>query len=170
MTKAMIGSINFFLQWEEYFAAQELFRRSRGGLLPEWIAGGLLILLGVVLAIVGGLSIFAADILLLCPFLIGMAIIFGSPFIRRWASKRKWQREPLYHTEHEVAFSDDGVYFRMGKIESNLNWKYYQRIMEIPEGLLLIYSNESFNLLPKRAFADEGLMRDFRLLAQKKLK
>jgi len=166
----MIGSINFFLQWEEYFAAQEFFRRNRGGILPEWIVGGLLILLGMVLAIVGGLSIFAADALLIAPFLVGMLVLFGAPFVRRWVSKRKWQREPLYQTEHEIAFSDDGVYFRMGKIESNLDWRYYQRVMESPEGLLLIYGQDSFNFLPKRAFVDERLMGDFRALAQKKLK
>jgi hypothetical protein len=58
----------------------------------------------------------------------------------------------------------------MGHIESNLDWKYYQRVMEYPEGLLLVYGNDSFNLLPKRAFADEKLIGAFRALAQKKLK
>lgn len=161
----MTEPINFFLQWEEYFAAQEFFRRRRQSIAPEWGWGGLLILLGLILLFWAGLSIFAVDALL-----IGLVVIFGVPIIRRWVSKRKWQREPLFQTEHEVAFSEDGVYFRMGHIESNLDWKYYQRIMEYPEGLLLVYGGDSFNLLPKRAFADEKLIGDFRSLAQKKLK
>ena len=161
----MTDSIRFFLQWDEYFAAQEFFRRRRQSITPEWGWGGLLILLGVILLWIGGLSIFAADALL-----VGLVVIFGAPLARRWASKRKWQREPLYHAEHEVAFSEDGVYFRMGHIESNLDWKYYQRLVESRDGLLLVYGNDSFNLLPKRAFADEHLIQAFRALALKKLK
>lgn len=161
----MAGSINFFLQWEEYFAAQEFFRRSRQSIAPEWGWGGALVLAGVILLFVEGLSLFAADVLL-----IGLIVIFGVPLMRRWASKRKWNREPLYQTEHEIAFSDEGVYFRMGQIESNLVWHYYQRLVEGPDGFLLVYGNDSFNLLPKRAFTDDTLVQEFRALASKKLK
>lgn len=161
----MAGSINFFLQWEEYFAAQEFFRRSRQSFLPDWGFGALLIALGLVLLFVSGLDALAAAALL-----IGLVVVFGAPPVRRWASKRKWQREPLYQTEHEVAFGAEGVYFRMGQIESNLDWKYYQRLLENPDGFLLVYGNDSFNLLPKRAFADEKLVQEFRSLASKKLK
>ena len=161
----MAESINFFLQWEEYFAAQEFFRRRRRTFVPEWGWGGLLILLGVISLVLEAPGILAAGVVL-----IGLAMIFGASFIRRWASKRKWQREPLYHTEHEVSFSEDGVYFRMGQVESNLDWKYYQRLLESQDGLLLVYGDDSFNLLPKRAFTDEGLFNAFRALALKKLK
>jgi len=161
----MAESINFFLQWEEYFAAQEFFRRRRRMFAPEWAWGGLLILVGVI-----SLVLEAPVVLAVGAVLIGLAMIFGAPFIRRWASKRKWQREPLYHTEHEVSFSEEGVYFRMGQVESNLDWKYYQRLLESQDGLLLVYGGDSFNLLPKRAFANETLINTFRALAQKKLK
>ena len=161
----MAQSINFFLQWEEYFAAQEFFRRSRQSFAPEWLAGGALLLVGLVMLFIEGLSLLAALVLL-----IGIVVMVAAPPVRRWTSKRKWQREPLYETEHEVAFRDDGVYFRMGVIESNLDWKYYQRVMECPNGLLMVYGNDSFNLLPKRAFADERLFEQFRSLAKKNLK
>lgn len=161
----MVESINFFLQWEEYFAAQEFFRRSRQSVAPERLAGGALLLVGLALLSVEGLSLLAAGVLL-----IGAAAFVAASPIRRWASKRKWRREPLYETEHEIAFSDDGVYFRMGVIESNLDWKYYQQLMESQDGLLMVYGNDSFNYLPKRAFADEKLFNQFRSMASKKLK
>jgi hypothetical protein len=161
----MADSINFFLQWEEYFAAQEFFRRRRQSFAPEWVWGGLLILVGVILLVIGASGILAAGVVVF-----GLAILFGAPIARRWTSKRKWQREPLYHTEHEVSFGEDGVHFRMGQVESNLDWKYYQRLLESQDGLLLVYGDESFNLLPKRAFANETLINTFRALAQKKLK
>lgn len=161
----MAESINFFLQWEEYFAAQEFFRRSRQSVAPEWLAGGALLLVGLAMLFVEGLSWLAAVVLV-----VGVVVILAAPLIRRWVSKRKWQREPLYETEHEVAFRDEGVYFRMGVIESNLDWKYYQRVMESPNGLLVVYGNDSFNFLPKRAFANEKLLDEYRLLATTKLK
>ena len=161
----MAESINFFLQWEEYFAAQEFFRRSRQSVAPEWLAGGALLLVGLAMLFVEGLSWLAAVVLV-----VGALVILAAPLIRRWASKRKWQREPLYETEHEVSFRDEGVYFRMGVIESNLDWKYYQRVMESPNGLLMVYGNDSFNLLPKRAFANDQLLDQFRSMATKNLK
>ncbi len=160
----MTGSINFFLQWEEYFAAQEFFRRHRQRLSPSLIIGTLLIVFGAILFLLGDLFFFAADVLV-----IGIIILLAAPLVRRLVSKRKWRREPFYHAEHEVTFSEDGIYFRMGQTESNLNWMYYQRWVESPEGFLLVYGNDSFNLLPKRAFGDEKLVGDFRTLVKKKL-
>ena len=165
-TARMTDTINFYLQWEEYFAAQEFFRRSRQSIDPLRILGGLLMLLGAFVFFLGGWAIYIGAYL----FLVGVNLLFGAHWVRRWVSKRKWEREPLYQTQHEVAFSEEGVYFRMGQIESNLDWKYYQRLMESPDGLLLVYGNDSFNLLPKRAFANEALLNKYRALAQKKLK
>ncbi len=58
----------------------------------------------------------------------------------------------------------------MGHVESNLDWKYYQRMIESPDGFLLIYGDDSFNLFPKRAFAGEEMDHEFRALARKNLK
>ncbi len=161
----MTETIKFFLQWEEYYAAQEFFRRDRQSFAPEWIVGGLLTLIGLAMLALGEMLPLAAVALL-----IGLAVIFAAPLARRLASKRKWLREPLFETEHEVSFSEDGVYFRMGVIESNLNWRYYQRMMVGPDGLLMVYGDDSFNFLPKRAFADEKQLNEFRALAASKLK
>src|SRR5262249_40080936 len=133
----MTNRIHFFLDWNEYFAAQEFFRRSRQSFLPDWGFGALLILLGLVLLFVSGLDALAAAALL-----VGLVVVSGAPWVRRWASKRKWRREPLYQTEHEVTFGIEGVYFRMGQIESNLDWRYYQRLMENPDGFLLVYGDD----------------------------
>ncbi|HQR35855.1 MAG TPA: YcxB family protein [Blastocatellia bacterium] len=160
----MTESIKFYLTWEEYFAAQEFFRRTHQAVAPEWVIGGLLLMAGVTLMFGDGIGVFAAGLALL-----GLIVIFAGPRLRRLASNRKWVREPLFETEHEVSFNENGVYFRMGEIESNLDWKYYQRLMESPTGLMLVYGNDSFNLLPKRAFADENLFNEFRSLATRNL-
>lgn len=160
----MTESIKFYLTWEEYFAAQEFFRRKHQAVAPEWVIGGLLTVAGIALMFMDGMGVFAVGVALL-----GLVVIFAGPRLRRLASNRKWVREPLFETEHEVSFSEDGVYFRMGEIESNLDWKYYQRVMENPNGLMLVYGNDSFNLLPKRAFANEKLFDEFRSIATRNL-
>jgi hypothetical protein len=157
-------TINFSLDWEEYFAAQEYFLYSRSRLTPEYLQGGALILVGAVLFSMGDRALLPATAMIL-----GLAVIFFTPYVRRWASRRKWFREPLFHTLHQVSASEDGVYFRMGIIESNLVWHYYQRFTESPDGFLLIYGNDSFNYLPKRAFASPEMIDQFRALAAKKL-
>lgn len=161
----MSVDLNFFLNWQEYFAAQEYFRSRRYNLAPEKVIGGVLMTLSSLWFFLDGLNLSAA-----IGLAVGLAIVFGAPAFRRWTSRRRWNREPLFQTEHTISVSEAGVYFLMGKIESNLDWRYYKRLLESPDGFLLIYGNDSFNLLPKRSFASEELMREFRALVGKKLK
>jgi hypothetical protein len=157
-------NINFLLEWDEYFAAQEYFRRRRYNIAPEKVVGGVLMTLSALWFFLDDLNLFAG-----IGLAAGIIIVFGAETFRRLISKHRWKREPLYRTEHAVSFSEDGVHFVMGRVESNLDWKYYQRMLESPEGFLLIYGNDSFNLFPKRAFANDEMIDAFRALAGKKL-
>jgi len=156
--------LNFFLQWNEYYAALELFRRQRGTIPSDKVVGGLLMLLGVVIWLIVGNGLLGV------AFLAGgLAVALLSAPFRRLLFKQRWLNEPLYSTEHKIRFDEQGVFFQMGVIESNLPWSYYQSFLEIPDGFLLIYG-ETFNFLPKRGFADEAAIKEFRELIRKKLK
>ena len=161
----MSVDLNFFLDWNEYFAAQEFFRQSRYSILPEKVIGGVLVTISAFWFFLDNLDPFA-----IIGLIMGLIIVFGFKHFRRWASKRKWEREPLYHTEHTISFSDEGVHFLMGHVESNLDWNYYQRMLESSDGFLLVYGDDSFNFFPKRAFTSEEMNNEFRALAMKKLK
>lgn len=161
----MNDAIEFFLNWDEYFAAQEFFRLRKPGLSSESVFGLVLFLLGLLLLFIEGAGIAA-----ILGLVAGPIIIFSAPWTRRLASRIKWNREPLYRAPHAVAANDEGVHFRMGAIESNLHWRYYQELLESPEGFLLVYGGESFNYLPKRAFPGKEQMDHFRALAARKLK
>jgi hypothetical protein len=158
-------TINFFLNWNEYHTAQKFFRRSRQGMAAEKVLGGLLMVASALWFCLNDLNLGAV-----AGLAAGLLVIFIPPVFRRWELKRKWEREPLYHTEHTVSFSEEGVHFLMGQIESKLDWGYYQRLVETPEGFLLVYGNEAFNYFPKRTFGNEQMINEFRALAQKKLK
>jgi YcxB-like protein len=160
----MRSSINFFLSWKEYFSAHEYFRFARYQLAPERVAGGLLMAISAFWFFLDHLNLLAV-----IGLAIGMIIVFGLPLIRRWSWKRKWEREPLYREQHEVSYSEEGIRYLMGHVESNLDWKYYQRMLESPDGFLLIYGDDAFNLLPKRAFANDEMINQFRKLAAAKL-
>jgi hypothetical protein len=156
--------LNFFLQWNEYYAALEFFRRQRGSIPSDKVVGGLLMLLGVMIWLATGNGLLAV------AFLAGgVAVALLSAPFRRMLFKQRWLREPLYSAEYKIAFGEQGVFFQMGAVESNLPWSYYESFLEVPEGFLLIYG-EAFNFFPKRGFASETAIQEFRELIRKKLK
>jgi hypothetical protein len=155
--------LNFFLRWDEYYTALEFFRARRSNAATDKKVGGLLILLGILLwpTTNNGLLVFA--------FIIGgMAVAVLSAPVRRWLFKQRWEREPLYGEEFKITLDEQGVIFQLGAVKSNLPWSYYESFLESPDGFLLIYG-ETFNLFPKRSFANAGRLADFRALLEKKL-
>ncbi|MBK9705617.1 MAG: YcxB family protein [Acidobacteria bacterium] len=157
-------TIRYHLGWEDYFSAKEFFREQHYSMPPERVVGGLLMLAGALWFLLGNLNLQAV-----IPLSLGLIIFFGAAFFRRLAARRKWDKEEFYRAEHIVSFSDEGVHYLMGSIESNLDWKYYQRFLESPDGFLLIYGEDSFNLIPMRAFEDRKMIDEFRSLAIRKL-
>jgi hypothetical protein len=155
--------LNFFLQCDEYYQALEFFRRQRASASADKLVGGLLILLGAVLWLVTGNGALFAIFLA-----VGVAVALTSAPLRRLLFQQKWTREPLFSAEHTVSADEQGVYFRMGQIESNLPWTYYESYLESADGFLLVYG-DSFNFLPKRVFAGEPAIQRFRELLAKKL-
>jgi hypothetical protein len=160
----MSTDLNFFLQCDEYFQALEFFRRQRATASADKVVGGLLILLGVVLWLM------TANGALFAIFLtVGIAVALTSAPLRRLLFQQRWAREPLFSAEHKILANEQGVFFKMGQIESNLPWTYYESFLESADGFLLIYG-DSFNFLPKRVFGGESAIQQFRALLAKKLK
>ncbi|MBK9315988.1 MAG: YcxB family protein [Acidobacteria bacterium] len=158
-------NIRFHLDWNEYYEAKEFLLRDRYPVTPEKIVGGLLLIVSALWFFLDSLNMYA-----ILGLAAGLAVPLTAPMIRRWNARRKWQREPFYRIEHIVSVSEDGVEYLMGQTKSDLTWLYYQRMIESPAGFLLIYGNDSFNFLPKRAFQGEEMIIAFREMATKKLK
>jgi hypothetical protein len=156
--------LNFFLQRDEYYQALEFFRRQRATASADKLVGGLLILLGALLWLLTSSGALFAIFLA-----VGVAVALTSAPLRRLLFQQKWAREPLFSAEHKVSADEQGVFFQMGQVESNLPWSYYESFLESAEGFLLVYG-DSFNLLPKRVFPGEPAVQQFRELLGKKLK
>jgi hypothetical protein len=156
--------LNFFLQRDEYYQALEFFRRQRATASADKLVGGLLILLGALLWLLTSSGALFAIFLAVV-----VAVALTSAPLRRLLFQQKWAREPLFSAEHKVSADEQGVFFQMGQVESNLPWSYYESFLESAEGFLLVYG-DSFNLLPKRVFPGEPAVQQFRELLGKKLK
>lgn len=155
--------VRFSLNWKEYYDAQRFLLR-RDGQGPDKIFGITLLLLGALLWYAGGYGFYVVG-----AFAAGFVLLCAPPLLRRLEFKRKWAREPLHHTEHVVAFEEEGISYTQGRFASRLDWNYYQRMIESQDGFLLVYGDRIFSLIPKRAFANEQMMSEFRALAATKL-
>lgn len=102
-------------------------------------------------------------------YLLRQQKVLSVPLIRQMRLKRRWEREPLLRAEHLVNFSAEGVHYLLDDIESKLDWNYYESYAESPHGFLLIAAEDVFNFIPKRAFAGEPKLAEFRKFLTAKL-
>lgn len=137
--------LNFFVSWREYAAAErELNRVTR--LSPNS-------LIAAVVFLIAGVVCYALS----TPWWLTTLAFTGSilnlcvPFFRALGIRMRWNREQLLRCEHRVWFSDDGLKYELGGIESELCWSYFQRWLETSQGFLLIYGGDVFSLIPKSA-------------------
>jgi YcxB-like protein len=156
--------LNFFLQRDEYYAAMEFHRQQRAGLSTDKKVGGILILLGAASWIVLGNVALSVAL-----FVTGISVALLSHPLRARAFRTRWEREPLFRSEQTISFDDQSIYFRMGRVESNLPWTYYESWLESGDGFLLMYG-DTFNFFPKRAFSDEAAVKRFREMIAKKIR
>jgi YcxB-like protein len=155
----------FSLSWHEYYVAWRFLKRHGSDIAPEKIAGAALMLIGITIWMFGGHALFV-----ICGVIAGLMTLIGVPMLQRAEFKRRWANEPFHATEHEVSFSSDGIQYVQGLTESNLHWGFYERGLESAEGFLLVCGEDVFSLIPKRAFASEEALSDFRALLAKKLR
>jgi hypothetical protein len=157
-------SVRFALTWQEYYAAQRFLARRTSGIAAEKFLGVVLLVLGAAIWYTGGLDPYSLSLLAA-----GIMLSLVPPLLRRLALKRKWAREPLHRAEHIISFDEDGISYTQGPVASRLDWGYFQRLIEGRDWFLLTYSGDIFSLIPKRAFASEQVLREFRALAAAKL-
>ncbi|HEX4948082.1 MAG TPA: YcxB family protein [Blastocatellia bacterium] len=95
---------------------------------------------------------------------------FSIPMIRRLRLKQRWNRKQVLRSEHIVEASHNGIHYVLDGIESELDWHYFQRWMENDQGFFLIYAQDVFNFIPKRAFANAAQQSEFRALLTSNLR
>jgi len=79
-----------------------------------------------------------------------------------------FRREAKFRDEYSLTFSEDGIHFQTEHINSQLQWKLYDRALIDARSFILYYGARSFTVIPKRVFQGAAQLAVFEgLLAQK---
>jgi hypothetical protein len=125
-----------------------------------------------------GVGVFAAALVLAWlagdPYfggsvLLGGLVVLAGWLYRRSALRRHFRRNPKFRDEYRMTFSDEGILFRSKGVESRLDWDFYSDVRETPEFYFLVYGEDMFSLIPKRAFRGRRQESEFRGLLRRKL-
>ncbi|MFN0123159.1 MAG: YcxB family protein [Blastocatellia bacterium] len=155
----------FHIDWWEYYLAWRSFKRANGDAPPEKVAGFMLALTGLTIWMFGGSGLFAIG-----GIVIGALVLTGIPLLRRAEIRRRWANEPHHQAEHLFVFGEDNVHHQQNEVSSDLPWLFYSRLVEQENGFLLVCGDDVFSLIPKRAFASQEALGDFRALASRRLR
>ena len=125
-----------------------------------------------------GLGVVAAALLLAWlagdPYM-GGSVVFAGLVVLAWrlywrsALRRHFRRNPKFREAYRLTFTDEGLYFRAGEMESRLGWGFYTGVWETADFYYLVYGKDMFSLVPKRAFRGRRQEAAFRELLRSKL-
>jgi hypothetical protein len=101
---------------------------------PAWIAGALLAVAVILLLVVA------------------VALL--------WMPGYWWRSQPRLRDDFHLVFSDTGIVFRSGTIDSKIGWNHYDRVVA-DERWYFLYYGAGFTALPRRAFADDAAEHRF---------
>lgn len=128
------------------------------------IAGTIGAMAGVTLFVVNGWRWWLA---ILIPVAIAeWSDVLHAHALQAWVS---FKRNPKFRTEYALTFRPEGIRFKTATIDSNLDWSYYDGVVEDSRLFLLRYGKSLYTVIPKSAFTNEGDMDRFRELARMKI-
>jgi hypothetical protein len=83
-----------------------------------------------------------------------VAIAFGLMLIAAFTiiPPLAFRREPTLQDDYSLTFSPEGIHFRTGHIDSQLQWSLYSRALIDAHCYVLYYGSSQFTVIPKRVF------------------
>ncbi|MFB2894611.1 YcxB family protein [Aerosakkonemataceae cyanobacterium BLCC-F50] len=95
---------------------------------------------------------------------LGICYIPLVKLIERYNLARIWKSQPSIREPITLEANEEGITLKSTLFESNIKWQVYTKFVETNKLLMLYQSNQSFNLLPKRAFSTNEQLNEFREL------
>lgn len=77
-------------------------------------------------------------------------------------AKRVFRQQQGLQRPHEVSWNDVGVTITGQDGQSTTRWADFYKFLELEDQFILFLSDAVFVMIPKRAFPESGLIRDFR--------
>ena len=157
--------ITFQYTPEEYSEAMRLHYENILNLKRDFYIGGGLFLLGIADLALFGYSMLWAMVVGLSVFFLLM-LIFAYFVVPNLVFKR----DNKLHDKYTLEFADEGINFKTVNLNSRLEWKIYNKVVEGEKFFLLYWGKYTFTVIPKRAFANESDQQKFRELIIERIK
>ena len=157
-------NLKFRYDSQEYEEAMRLHFSTVIKLKRDIIIGFLLLIFGLFClyyfeySFIWILDIFLSIVLLL--------ISFSAYYI---IPKLAFNRDPKLKDEYNLIFNDDEISFNTDKLNSKLEWKIYDKVLENTKFFLIYWGKYTFTVIPKRVFQDQSEINNFRDLLKQKI-
>jgi hypothetical protein len=81
--------------------------------------------------------------------------------------RRRWSGQPTQHVQQQWDISETGIKTDNGVSSSEMKWAAFRRHLDRPTLFMLYTSEFYFHIVPKRAFAGEAQVEEFRELLRR---
>jgi hypothetical protein len=156
--------LSFQYTEDEFVSAVRAYMMRSPGLIIPFVCGLLLLFLAALLLAFEIDSFF----LYICTFG-GVLLLSVEGFLFFSGPRWRFRSEPKIRNQFFLQFSEDGLLFKSSQIESKVQWQLYTRFIESRQSYLLIYGENMYSIIPKRAFSDAGQEAAFRSLLSRKI-
>lgn len=148
---------------EEHVAAEKLFcsRRSPFARIDRVVAA-ILLLVGIAGVVAVGPRWWTLIWFVLAPL-----EFFNLLSIAPLVTRVRFHQNPKFREPNEIAFSEEGIYFKTPTIDSRLKWDLYEDVIEDDALYLLVYSKQMYSVIPKRCFQSPQDAEKFKALLGK---
>ena len=92
-----------------------------------------------------------------------LAVFYRSYYV----APRRWYKLVSERGEYTLQYSDAGIVFRAKDIDSTLQWSLYSQVRETEGFYFLVYGNDAFSVVPRRAFTSAEQEQEFRALLRR---
>jgi hypothetical protein len=93
-------------------------------------------------------------------------VLTAEPLVVRYT----FARSPKFHEHTQLTFTPEHIHYKTPTIDSTIDWKLFAGLVEDDELFLLLYAApRSYAVVPKRAFASEAALAQFRELARERV-
>jgi len=150
--------------YQEAFVTPEAKPLGRKMLVA--VLGGVMVILGILVLTVLGLSQSAAAITIMALWILLLSVC---RFVVRplWIG-RDFRKHPNFSREQRLVIDEEGVHYESEVGQSDKEWRAYSRYRETTNLFILHLGPRLIEVVPKRAFAGPQV-DEFRQLLQQKL-
>lgn len=85
--------------------------------------------------------------------------------------QKMFERNPdFYGKTVTFRFSDEEIFYFNDHCQSQIDWANYRKVKETPDSYILFQDTDFLTVIPKRVFANQRELLDFRALLKRKIK